>query len=178
MAVRIARQRQEGESTLQTDLGHCFLGGSDSKESACSAGDMNPIPGLERSPGEGHGYPLQHSCLENPMERGAWWAIVHGVTKSQTWLTLSLFIPAEAELSPEPRSPVLLPGLASGQNTAWGRGKGGFQRRWEVVYLFILKSVIIICIYIYPLLVKLPPIPPLQVITLFFVFFFSTMCGI
>ena len=49
-------------------------GGSDSKESACSAGDPGSIPGLVRSPGEGNGYSLQHSCLENSMDRGAWWA--------------------------------------------------------------------------------------------------------
>ena len=58
--------------------------GSDGKESACSAGDWDSIPGLGRSPGEGNGYPLQYSCLENPVDRRAWWAIVHGVTKSQT----------------------------------------------------------------------------------------------
>ena len=58
-----------------------------SKESACSAGDLGSIPGLERSPGEGNGNPLQYSCLENPMDRGAWWAAVHGVTKS--WARLS-----------------------------------------------------------------------------------------
>ena len=55
--------------------------GSDGKESTCSAGDLDLIPGSGRSPGEGHGNPLQYSCLENPMDRGAWWAIVHGVTK-------------------------------------------------------------------------------------------------
>ena len=49
--------------------------GSDDKESACHAGDPGLNPGLERSPGEGNGYPLQYSCLENPMDRGAWWAI-------------------------------------------------------------------------------------------------------
>ena len=59
-------------------------GGSDGKESACNAGDLGSIPGLGRSPGEGNGNPLQYSCLENPMDRGAWWATVHGVTKSQT----------------------------------------------------------------------------------------------
>ena len=48
-----------------------FVGGSDSKESACSAGDLGLIPGLERSPGEGNGYPFQYSCLENSMDRGA-----------------------------------------------------------------------------------------------------------
>ena len=50
--------------------------------SACNAGDLGLIPGLGRSPGEGNGNPLQYSCLENPMDRGAWWAIVHGVTES------------------------------------------------------------------------------------------------
>ena len=53
--------------------------------SACNTGDSGAISGLGRSPGEGNDYPLQYSCLENPMDRGAWWATVHGVTKSQTW---------------------------------------------------------------------------------------------
>ena len=57
-------------------------GGSDSKESACNVGDLGSIPGLGRSPGEGNGNPLQYSCLENPVDRGAWWATVHKVTKS------------------------------------------------------------------------------------------------
>ena len=64
-----------------------FLGGSDGKESACNAGDMGLIPGLGKYPGEGIGYPLQYSCLENSMDRGAWWALFYGVTKSQTWLS-------------------------------------------------------------------------------------------
>ena len=51
------------------------------KESACHAGDTSLIAGLGRSPGEGNGNPLQYSCLENPMDRGAWWAIVHGVAR-------------------------------------------------------------------------------------------------
>ena len=50
------------------------------KESACSAGDLGSIPGLGRSPGEGNGNPLQYFCLGNPMDRGAWWTTVHGVT--------------------------------------------------------------------------------------------------
>ena len=62
-------------------------GGSDGKESACSAGGPGLIPGSGRSPGEGHGYTLQDSCLENPVEGGAWRATVHGVTKSQTRLS-------------------------------------------------------------------------------------------
>ena len=57
--------------------------GSDCKESGCNAGDLVLIPGLGRSPGEGNGYPLQQSCLENSMGRGAWQATVHGVTKSR-----------------------------------------------------------------------------------------------
>ena len=56
-------------------FGGGFPGGSDSKDSACNAGDLGSIPALGRSPGEGNGYPLQYSCLENPMDRGAWWAI-------------------------------------------------------------------------------------------------------
>ena len=51
------------------------------KESACSTEDLGLIPGLERSPGEGNGNPLQYSCLENPMDRGAWQTIVHGVVR-------------------------------------------------------------------------------------------------
>ena len=57
------------------------LGGLDGKESACRAGDLDLIPGLGRSPGEGNGNPLQYSCLENPMDREAWTAKVHGVDK-------------------------------------------------------------------------------------------------
>ena len=59
-------------------------GGSDSKASACNVGDLGSIPGSGRSPGEGNGNPLQYSCLENPIDGGAWWATVHGVAKSRT----------------------------------------------------------------------------------------------
>ena len=68
-------------------MGKVFLGSSEVKASACNAGDLGSIPGLGRSPGEGNGNPLQYSCLENPMDGGAWWATVHGVTKSQTRLS-------------------------------------------------------------------------------------------
>ena len=61
-----------------------FSGGSDGKESAFNASEMDSIPGSERSPGEGNGNPLQYSCLENLTDRGAWWTTVHGVTKSWT----------------------------------------------------------------------------------------------
>ena len=58
-----------------------FPGGSVGKESACNAGYLSSIPGSGRYPGEGNGNPLQHSCLENPMDRGDWRATVRGVTR-------------------------------------------------------------------------------------------------
>ena len=60
---------------------------SDGKESTCNMEDLGSIPGLGRSPGEGNGNPLQYSCLENPVDEGAWWATVHGVAKSRTRLS-------------------------------------------------------------------------------------------
>ena len=62
-------------------------GGPEVKASACNAGDLGSISGLGRSLGEGNGNPLQYSCLKDPMDRGAWWATVHGVAKSQTRLS-------------------------------------------------------------------------------------------
>ena len=64
-----------------------FSGGSEGKASTWNAGDPGLIPGSGRSPGEGNGNPCQYSCLENPMDRGAWWATVHGAVKSRTWLS-------------------------------------------------------------------------------------------
>src|SRR5574337_1232627 len=64
-----------------------FPGSSNGKESACNAGGWGSIPRSGRSPGEGKGYPLQYSCLENSMDRGAWRPTVHGVTKSRTQLS-------------------------------------------------------------------------------------------
>ena len=61
------------------------------------AGDTGLIPGSGRSPGGGHGNPLLYSCLEDPMDRGAWWGIVHGVAKSRTWLS-DLIISAKSLL--------------------------------------------------------------------------------
>ena len=61
-----------------------FPGGLDDKESARNAGDLGSVPGLGRSPREGNSYPLQYSDLENPTDRGAWRATVHGVAKSRT----------------------------------------------------------------------------------------------
>ena len=71
----------------------CFPGGASGKESPCQCRrqrDEGSIPGLGRFPGEGNGSPLQYSFLENPMDRGAWWATVHGVDKS--WTRLSMHV--------------------------------------------------------------------------------------
>ena len=73
-----------------------FTGGSDSKESACNVGDLGSSPESGRSPEEGNGHLLHYSSLENPMNRGARWATVHGVTKSWTWLSDQLCLHQEA----------------------------------------------------------------------------------
>ena len=70
------------QKTLGTMKCKGLTGGSDCQEPACNAGDLSSIPGLGRSPGEAHGNLLQYSCLENPMDRGAWWATVHSVAES------------------------------------------------------------------------------------------------
>ena len=70
-----------------------FPGGSDGKESSCNAGNLGLISELGRSPGEGNGNPLQYSCLENPMDRGACQATIHGVAKSQTGLGIHTHFP-------------------------------------------------------------------------------------
>ena len=81
-------------STCTTDVFSVWVtymslipGVSDSEESVCNAGDLGSIPESGRSPGEGNGYPLQYSCLENSRDRGAWWTAVHGIIKSQTRLS-------------------------------------------------------------------------------------------
>ena len=71
------------QNRLQTGFPRWYNG----KEPHCNARDPGSLPGSGRSPGGGHGNPLQYSCLENPMDRGAWWATVHGVTKSWTRLS-------------------------------------------------------------------------------------------
>ena len=70
--------------SIYTTFGKSFPGSSDGKASAYNTGDLGLIPGWGRSPGEGNDNPLQYSCLENPMDWGAWWATVHGVAKSWT----------------------------------------------------------------------------------------------
>ena len=76
-----------------------FPSGSDGKESACNAGDLDSIPGSGRSPGEGHDSPLKYSCLENPMDRGAWKAMAHRVAKSLTQNLYLLFRSKESHKS-------------------------------------------------------------------------------
>ena len=84
----------ENSSNLTMSVG--FPDGSEVKNPAANAGDLGSIPGSGRSPGEGNAegnsYPFQYPCLENPMDRGVWWAIVYGVTKSRTWLTDEQFL--------------------------------------------------------------------------------------
>ena len=69
-----------------------FPGGSDNKELACSAEDTSSIPGLGKFPGVESGNTFQYSCLENPMDRGAWWAAVYRAAQNRTILTLSLYL--------------------------------------------------------------------------------------
>ena len=91
------KKNEEGKVCPDRYLGSPldFPGGSDGKASAYNTGDPGSIPGSGRSPGEGNGNPLQCSCLEKPMDGGAWWATVHGAAKSGTRLshfTLTFFL--------------------------------------------------------------------------------------
>ena len=79
--------RKQVEELLYMSLG--FPSSSNGKESSCNVGDLGSIPGLGRTPGERHGNPLQYSCLENSMDREAWPALVHGVSKNLTQVTKS-----------------------------------------------------------------------------------------
>ena len=85
MVHRVAKsQTQLKQLSTAHGRGEGFQGGSVVKNLPASAGDAGSIPGLERTPGGGHGNPLQYSCLENLMDRGDWRTTGHGVTKSQT----------------------------------------------------------------------------------------------
>ena len=80
--VRPGRAREVTKGLLRRVLINLGLPhSSDGKESTCNEGDPGSIPGSRRFPGEGNGNPLQYSCLENPMDRGAWYSTVHGVAK-------------------------------------------------------------------------------------------------
>ena len=78
---------EEGKGSWVSNFSKQSILSLSAKEFACQAGDMGLIPESGKSPGEGNGNPLQYSCLGNPMDRGVWWATVHGVTKSRTWLS-------------------------------------------------------------------------------------------
>ena len=80
----VTKQQHNREKLCIIIAGMGFPGGSEVKASARNVGDLGSIPVSGRSPGEGNGNPLQYSCLENPMDRRAWWATVHGVAKSRT----------------------------------------------------------------------------------------------
>jgi len=73
--------KRKGTQIIPTSQG--FPGGSDGKESACNAGDLDSIPGSERSSVKGNGYPFRYSCIENSTDRGDWWSTVHGVARRQ-----------------------------------------------------------------------------------------------
>ena len=94
-----------------------FSGGSDSKETSRNAGDLGSVPGLGRSLADGSDFPLQGSCLENSMDRGAWWATVHEVAKSQTRLSdlthTHTHTRAERSLWSQRPGPFSLPGAVS-----------------------------------------------------------------
>ena len=87
-----SKYRSPGLNSAALAVALGFPGGSEVKVSAWNAGDLGSIPASGRSPGEGKGNPLQYSCLENPMEGGAWWATVHRVAKSRTRLATSLVV--------------------------------------------------------------------------------------
>ena len=116
-----------------------FPSGSVVKNLPASAGDMGFIPRLERFPGVGNGNPLQYSCLENSMDRGVWWATVHGVAKSQIWL--STCVHTHTHLLP------LCCGRQSPENIAQ-RSQNSSQESWmdddRVLYTKIFKS---LCLY-------------------------------
>ena len=85
---RTQLKRLSTDTHTHTHAHTVFPGGSVGELSACNGGDPGSIPGLGRSSGEDNANPLQYSCLENSMDRGAWWVTVHGVTKIQTWLSV------------------------------------------------------------------------------------------
>ena len=102
-------------------------GGSDGKESARNEGDLGSVPGLGKSPGEGGSNPLQYSCLENSMDWGSWWAIVHGVTKS--WTRLEWLNTAQNACEGSERERVgHIPTLRAAQFawSLWTRVRGGW----------------------------------------------------
>ena len=94
----LGRQRSSLQISLPVKL-MVFPSGSEAKESTCNARDPDSIPESGRSSGEGTGNPLQYSCLENPMDRGGWWATGHGVTKGRHYWTTNTFTSHEMPIA-------------------------------------------------------------------------------
>ena len=119
------------------------------KESACHVGDLDLIPGLGRSPRERNGNPLQHSCLENPMDRGAWWAAVHGVARvGHDWATsLSLFTFMHWRRKWQP-TPVFLPGESQGWGSLVGYSPWGRQESDTTETLHFLSFFLSIWVWV------------------------------
>ena len=120
------------KKAIHMNLG--FPDGAGVKNSPASAGDkrdLGLIPGSGRSPGEGHGTPLQHSCLGNPMDRGAWWATVHGVEKGQTRLK-HVCTHSQMNLLIKQKQTHRLRELSYG---CWGEGWGDGMDRYTLLYL-------------------------------------------
>ena len=107
------------------------------KEFACDAGDVGLIPGSGRSPGEGNGNPLQYSCLGNPMDRGAWWATVHGVTR----------VRHDLETTPPP--PQLMALLKKLQYKSAVFHNGPYSEKWVRVFSRQLCKKPITCLHRY-----------------------------
>ena len=132
---------------MSIDYNLGFPGGSDCKEFACNAGDPGLVPGLGRSPGRGHGNPLQYSCLENSMGRGAWRATVHGTTKSKTWLS-NLYTHTPAGSQGRGDTGVGNPGPWSRLLALWGLpslllfqpGVSGFHLREVISFLCLVPN--------------------------------------
>ena len=101
------------------------------KESTCSAGDSSSIPGLGRSPVGGNGNPLQYSCLENPMDRGAWWATVHGVAESDTTEQLNTTMQSQSAWAAG-TEPLWLSGCHVRFSKSWWR-RGPRSRPWRQI---------------------------------------------
>ena len=113
-----------------------FSGGSDGEESACNEGDLGLIPGSGRFPGEGNGNPLLYSCLEISMDRGAWWATVHRVTRSQMRLSNFHFRHSKGlQMAQAEALLCLLPSLASTETkgVSGKQGNSSQERMKDVI---------------------------------------------
>ena len=110
-------------------------GGSEVEVSAHNVGDLGSIPGLESSPGEGNGNPLQYPCLGNPKDGGAWWAIVHGVTKS--WTRLSHFTSPQSTGGASDKDPVCQCRRHKRPSLSPWVGKIPWRKKWQPTSVFL-----------------------------------------